>query len=472
MWCRRSTFLAKKFGRRQTLPANVMPSNPSHVTDFLKSLGDEWGKMCIAPSTYAGGNAIWVNSGDGIRDVYQNEGKCPHRVLITAWTEYCKRKERWSNAALLSNLNGPEWESLRAKTTRKMDNKAEMTKLADEKMHEIGESLQDYIYSQMDHHHTLNLDSLATRFTMECMGVALFGHRMGLLSSERGTSNFDITAYDGLITDWLQATEAALREESEWINGAVTPRLVTFFKAFDQALLKTIDLLAEFPPTEDSIVGDMMANAELTREQIVMTVLSFYTSGLGDTSTSFIWLLHNLALTADEQHKLFKAMEEVSPAPGATPSIEHLDRLWQLEAVMSESFRISPTELTNNRIMPEDCEIGGFHVPKDSCVIMNHASACNEEPFKMLDVFEVDRWKLMSYEKLEVAKIAASNFGMGPRKCPGEALARHILQLGVGSILAHFKIQPSDVYCTPQEQFYLVNFPSPTPSLAFIQREL
>jgi cytochrome P450 len=123
---------------------------------------------------------------------------------------------------------------------------------------------------------------------------------------------------------------------------------------------------------------------------------------------------------------------------GRTPTVADLPRLRYAEAVLSESLRLRPPIYAFGREALHDCEIGGFHVPRKTTILMSQWVVQRDprwwsEPEK----FQPERW--LDHRAHDLPKYAYFPFGGGPRLCVGNTFAMMETVLVLATIAQRFR---------------------------------
>ena len=89
---------------------------------------------------------------------------------------------------------------------------------------------------------------------------------------------------------------------------------------------------------------------------------------------------------------------------------------------IKEILRVYPPVSATIRVTVQKGNIGGYNIPKGTCVDVNVYAACHnpeyfEEPFK----FNPERWEISEEEK--TSHYTWTLFSIGPRNCIGQMLA-------------------------------------------------
>ncbi|KAK3090429.1 hypothetical protein FSP39_011786 [Pinctada imbricata] len=175
----------------------------------------------------------------------------------------------------------------------------------------------------------------------------------------------------------------------------------------------------------------------LTIDEVVANSFIFFLAGYDTTANTLSFLAYNLAMNPDCQEK---CIEEVHRVLGKDkPNYDNVLKLQYLDNCMSETLRMfGPASITNRQV-EEDCDIGGYKVPKGSCVnfciyAIHHDPDYWPEPEK----FDPDRFS--PDEKDKHHPYAFLPFGHGPRNCIGMRLAQLEAKGAIASILQKYRL--------------------------------
>lgn len=155
------------------------------------------------------------------------------------------------------------------------------------------------------------------------------------------------------------------------------------------------------------------------------------------TDTSAVTLEWAMAELLNQPDILEKVRAEIDGQIGNTRLIDEQDlpKLRYLHSLILETIRFHPaTPLLLPHKPSQDCEIGGYNVPRDTIVFVN-AWAIHRDPTVWADptTFNPDRF---ANGEDQAHKILS--FGMGRRACPGAGLAHRTLGLALGSLIQCF----------------------------------
>ena len=186
---------------------------------------------------------------------------------------------------------------------------------------------------------------------------------------------------------------------------------------------------------EDSSVKDFF-----TDEHVILTMSEIFNAGLETTSSSVCWALLHLIHNPKIQDKLHQELDEVI-GPNRLPELKDKKDLPHLEATITETLRLSGAPVAPRKSMV-DTTLQGYHIPKDSTVLINLWSL-HHDP----DIWDApNEFKPQRFLN-EDGKFVLPNadhfhpFSAGRRQCLGESLARTELFLVLARLLHSFRFE-------------------------------
>ncbi|XP_057873300.2 ent-kaurene oxidase, chloroplastic [Cryptomeria japonica] len=159
------------------------------------------------------------------------------------------------------------------------------------------------------------------------------------------------------------------------------------------------------------------------------------------TTTShvaMVWAFFNLAKHPHTQERLYKELEQVCGNKALEE--EDLGKLAYLKGIFYETVRRhSPLPLVPLRIVHEDVEIDGYHVPAGWEILINIWGANNYEgEWKNSEEWRPERQLEFPVEE-DIYRTMV--FGAGNRLCAGWAQAVTIASLVIGRIVQNFELK-------------------------------
>ena len=161
---------------------------------------------------------------------------------------------------------------------------------------------------------------------------------------------------------------------------------------------------------------------------------NLFGAGTETTSTTTEWAM---ALLLNHPEKLKKAQAEIDAAVGTSRLIapDDLPRLGYLQSIINETLRLYPAApLLLPHQSSADCKVGGYDVPRGTMLLVN-VYAIHRDPAVWEDPTE---FRPERFEDGKAEGRLLMPFGMGRRKCPGEALALRTVGLVLGALIQCF----------------------------------
>jgi cytochrome P450 len=193
------------------------------------------------------------------------------------------------------------------------------------------------------------------------------------------------------------------------------------------------DLLSKLIHARDEVDQTGMTDRQLRDE-----VMTLFLAGHETTANALAWTWFLLAQNRKAETRM---VDEIGVMLGdRLPEAADLANLPYTEAVVKESLRMFPPAYAFSRRVLSDAEIGGFHVPARSAVIMSQW-VIHRDPrwFDEPEQFRPERW-LPGGDK-ERPQYAYFPFGGGPRGCIGSAFAMLEAALAIATIAPRFRFE-------------------------------
>jgi cytochrome P450 len=181
--------------------------------------------------------------------------------------------------------------------------------------------------------------------------------------------------------------------------------------------------------------GTGMSDRQLRDE-----VVTLFMAGHETTANTLAWVWYLLSLHPEAEAKLHAELDEV--LGDRPPTVDDLPRLRYTDQVINETLRLYPTAWLLGREPEEDCEVGGYRVPKGTTLwmaqwVIHRDGRWFDEPLR----FRPDRWADGLAKR--IPRYAFFPFGGGPRICIGNHFAQMEAVLLLATIARRFRAEVS-----------------------------
>ena len=200
----------------------------------------------------------------------------------------------------------------------------------------------------------------------------------------------------------------AIRELNDVITGIIRERRVSKEQRGDllDTLLRVRD--ADGAPMSDEQLRDEM--------------MTLFLAGHETTALALSWACYLLAQHPEFEKKLIEELQTVLGDRAPVP--DDLSRLRYAEMVVKEAMRLYPPAWGIGRRAIDDCEIGGYRVPKGTNIfILPWLTHRDARFFPDPERFDPERWREDPIRTGKIPRFAYFPFGGGPRVCVGAAFA-------------------------------------------------
>ena len=178
--------------------------------------------------------------------------------------------------------------------------------------------------------------------------------------------------------------------------------------------------------------------APMSTQQLRDEVMTLLLAGHETTAVSLSWIWFLLSNHPEVEQKLWAELDQV--LHGRSPTINDLAALPYTERIVKEAMRLYPPVWAITRSAIKDCEIGGFHVPAKSSVIMSQW-VMHRDPryYDEPERFFPDRWLDERYKT--APRFSYFPFGGGPRVCIGNTFAQTEAALVLATIAQQYQLR-------------------------------
>jgi len=193
------------------------------------------------------------------------------------------------------------------------------------------------------------------------------------------------------------------------------------------------DLLSMLMQARDEETGESMTDDQLRSES-----LTFLIAGHETSATALTWTWYLLATHASILHWARTEVERVLGKRVLTfADVAHLNTT---RTVIEESMRLYPPIWALVRHVVADDEIGGFHIPRGSMIVLV-PFVTHRHPGVWPEPDKFDPERFASAQNAQGPKGAYFPFLGGPHQCIGNEFAMIEMQLIVAMVLQHFDLE-------------------------------
>jgi cytochrome P450 len=178
--------------------------------------------------------------------------------------------------------------------------------------------------------------------------------------------------------------------------------------------------------------------SQMSDQQLRDEVMTLFLAGHETTALTLAWSWYLLGTNPEAEKKFHAELDEV--LGDRAPTTADLSRLKFTEQVAKESMRLYPPAFGVGREAINDCEIGGYRVPKGTQVFLfQWATQRDARFYEEPNAFRPERWTEDFIERLP--KYAYFPFGGGPRVCIGASFAMMEVILCLATIGQKFRLE-------------------------------
>ena len=178
--------------------------------------------------------------------------------------------------------------------------------------------------------------------------------------------------------------------------------------------------------------------SRMTDQQLRDEVMTLFLAGYDTTALALSWIWYLLGQHPEVEARLVTEIQTILGEH--PPTLADLPRLPYAEMIVQEGLRLYPPAYVIGREATEDCEIGGYLIPKGTTVLMSQWLMQRDgRYFPQPEVFKPERWADGLARRLP--KYAYFPFGGGQRACIGSVFAMMEAVLLLVTIAQRFRLE-------------------------------
>ncbi|XP_014671028.1 PREDICTED: cytochrome P450 10-like [Priapulus caudatus] len=374
----------------------------------------------------------------------RSEGKYPRRIQLEPMVHF--RKSRGMSLGLV-NSQGEEWHRFRSLLSKKMLRPKEIEQY-NPQINTVSKDLVERLgVVKADNSHIQGVELEIFKWALESVGTILFEERIGCFDEVPST---EAREFIGHVLGYFRTMQSLLfgpplykiRPTKEWLTHCEHgDKVFELGKAFVQKRVDALSRSSEAQTTskQSSLLTHMLAASELSRDEVVHTLVDLMQGAIETTSNTVLWTLYQLATHPTAQEKLYNEVMNVVGEHGDVTT-DALAKNAVRQSLSEETFRKFPVTFATSRIIPRDIEMGGYTIPKGSHVQASlYSMGRDPKLFNDPETYNPDRWLGMHND--EVSKLPSLAFGHGARMCIGRRIAEQEIYTGISQIVRKYKLE-------------------------------
>jgi cytochrome P450 len=203
-------------------------------------------------------------------------------------------------------------------------------------------------------------------------------------------------------------------------------------------------------------------NSGITDKDVYANVLTLLLAGEDTTAHALAWTLFFLSQRADLQALLRFEAKEVLGDVAIAPDYETTAKLALFDGAAFEALRFKPVTPLIGLAANQEFVLGDILLPAGTQVFLcTRPAMMNEKYFTNAKEFEPSRWSRRS--EGTASRQAFTQFGAGPRVCPGRSLAIREIRMVLSMLCRNFSIEFAGDPGNVREIFSFTMKPSSVP---------
>lgn len=309
------------------------------------------------------------------------------------------------------------------------------------------------------------------RLTLNIVSAAMFGRTEGV-QGERASDELQAA----LRLMGLPLTRVIPRD----VPGLPFHRFLDAVKLIEDQVRGIIEEKRTAPDGAEDMLSALLratddeSGTTLTEDELIGHVSVIFTAGHETSSNALTWTLFLLGMFPAVAARLRE--ELTGRLSGEAPSVEQLEQLPYLDAVVKESLRLMPPAPWNGRVLREPAVLGGHELPVGAEVLVSIYET-HRVPELYADplAFRPERW-----ETLKPSVYEYNPFSAGQRICIGARFAVMEIKIVLAMLLQRYQLQVrpqrvdrfAEMVLTPRDGMQVLVLPatrSPAPVVPVIR---
>lgn len=399
-------------GPVESYDLNMTEDSFNKISDLIKEFGD----ICRIPAVSRKADSYLINHPDYIKHVLLRNHENYQKGV-----GFDRVKMLLGNGIIVSD--GPFWRRQR-RMMQPAFNRKVIGKLSDQIQHcnlELFEEWKQQAASET----VIDISQVSSELALQIVLRALFSDDLDNIINEHGDNPFSILTEDMTRDMKLVLKFRELRQ--------ILLDLIARRRKSNQA---RVDFLAMFIDSHDKETGAAMTDKELLDELMTMIIAGHETSAI---TLNWVWFF--LSQYPDVEKRVYEEVDNASYEN--IPAFEDLDQLTYVKQVVEETLRYYPPVWLFTRKSIDDDQLGDYQIPAGSDIFISpYFLHRNPALWENPEQFDPDRF---SEERVKARhKQSYIPFSAGPRRCVGDFFATVEMQMHIGLMARHFRLQRID----------------------------
>ncbi len=395
-------------------PAERFDINMTEASfDRISGLLTEYGDICRIQSPTRKSDTYLINHPDYIKHVLLKNHQNYNKGI-----GFDRVKMLLGNGIIVSD--GPFWRRQR-RMMQPAFNRKVIGKLS-EQIQRCNRDLYKQWQQQAEDEEVIDITQAASEVSLQIVLRALFSDDLDIMVEHQGGNPFSF-----LTEDTSRDMQLVLKFR------ALTGLLLDVIHRRREQKPERIDFLAMFMDSRDKETDEAMTDRELLDELMTMIVAGHETSAI-----TLNWVWYFIAHHPEVEAKVHAEVDNASYKD--MPDFDDLEQLPYVKQVVEEALRYYPPVWLFTRKSIEDDMIGDYFIPAGSDIFISPYFLHRNTDF-WPDPEQYDPERFTEQAVKEQHKQAYIPFSAGPRRCIGDFFATVEMQMHVGLMARHFRLE-------------------------------
>uniref|UniRef100_A0AAT9UVE0 Cytochrome P450 301B1 n=1 Tax=Maconellicoccus hirsutus TaxID=177089 RepID=A0AAT9UVE0_MACHI len=415
-----------------------------------RALNQQYGDIVKIGGILGRPDMVFLYDADQIEKIFRGEDVLPFRPSMPSLNYYkhTLRKEFFGDTCGVIAVHGQKWLEFRSKVQQPVL-QPRIVKLYVEEIEETANSFVSRIEKQLDGNNEVGSDFLNEihLWSLESIARVALDVRLGCLDDV--ITNEDTQLFIDAVNTFFKNVGVLELKIPFW-KVFNTPTWKTYVNSLDTitnvtmkyvtaALKKQNQMKDSTTKNNLSLLQRVLALDPGNPKLATTLALDMFLVGIDTTSAAVASILYQLSQHQEVQKILHNEIRSVLPNFNDKLTMEKIENLTYLKAVIKETLRMYPVVLGNGRTLTNETEILGYRIPKGVQIVFQHYVMSNSDRyFKNANEFKPERWLKSNQEKPH--PFASLPFGFGKRMCLGRRFAELEIQTIITKVIQNFHI--------------------------------